>query len=313
MTTPTAPTRATPAAAPIAATVALGPAAPAAPPAPAPVAGPAATTPPAPAAAAPVAPAAPTAPTLDEFVWRHTPRLKLLPLVHNSQCQAFASIVAGGALPPVPCNVFLEDLVYLFYGKPAFVHSNLPGGATENTTYPVCFVFKPKRGRLNICRVYPCDSGALSGGMFSAHMHAHRDNYRLRAALEAAERTVSLFFQSNQDYYCARPANAPLPPDAPTEARDYHALLTATGPTAFDDRRACVEIQADHPVVLRGYLSHVILPNSLLAQPTVYETIVDRWDATPCGYSTINGGDPRFYYFFIRQRVQTMLEEMGVM
>ncbi len=282
----------------------------------------ASATPPVPAAivvpiAAAPAPAArttpPAPPTFDEFVWRHAPSLKLLPLVHTSQCQSFAGIVAGGALPPVHCDVFLENLVYLFYGKPAFVHSNLPGGATDHTTYPVCFVFKPQRGRLSICRVYPCDSGALNGGMFSAHMHAPRDNYRLRPVLEAAERAVSLFFQSNKDYYEARPTNTPPPAGAPAEAQDYRALLTATGPTNYDDRRASVEIQSDQPVVLRGYVSHVLLPKSFLAQPGVFDTIVNIWDATPCGYSTINGGDPRQYYFYIRQRVANMLEEMGVL
>src|ERR1700733_6368862 len=99
-----------------------------------------------------------------------TPSLPEMPLVHTSRCERIPEIIRAGAIRPTDCSVYAEPVAYLFYGRPAYRPGLNARPGDPITLCPVTFIFKP--GALGSFgqRIYPCDTGAVSCGLFQPHV-----------------------------------------------------------------------------------------------------------------------------------------------
>jgi hypothetical protein len=151
-------------------------------------------------------------------------------------------------LVPQLCPVFGEDLVYLFYGRPAYRRTEaaaLAIGARD----PVALIFAPDVARKGV-RLFPFDSGAFDEGLYAKWMHRHMQlgSFMLPPNLQAAERQVTAFFQSNEAYMTAvaRPI-MPMPPGEHEVDCLSNFLCDRTALPA-DDRRCAIELQTREPI-----------------------------------------------------------------
>lgn len=252
--------------------------------------------------------------TLSKIVTAETIAAEELPLVHTTRCEILPHIVASHELRSVtPCDVFHEHLIYFFYGRPAYRHAlgSEPSGNLD--LCPVCFVFKPHTIGRWAKRVFACDSGAIHKGYFEDHLFPpDRDEMQLDTTLDSARKLVPLVFGDNSRYFLGK-AKAAMPASFTpgTPAARFHALLTATGAIAGDDRRSAIEVQMDSPVALDHQLLCVVLPKEMLDQPNVRETILQVWQTDPIYYETYQGAPPLEYTATIRDALRRRFQEGG--
>lgn len=249
--------------------------------------------------------------TLREIVAAQTAMAEELPLVHTTRCEILDRIMTSHELRGGECDVFHENLVYFFYGRPAYRHRHhhQPGGGVE--LCPVCLVFKPHTVGSGARRVFPCDSGGVHGDRFAPHLtRADLAALELEPSVDSARRLVALVFGTNLDYFNGRAAMGPpgsFAPDSP--AQRYHNLLRDRGSLAGDDRRSAVEVQAPSPVALDHHLLYVILPREQLDRPDVRRVIFEVWQCDPIPYDGVEGTAVNECVVTIRDALRRRLQE----
>lgn len=107
-----------------------------------------------------------------------------LPLTHVTDGYSFRDIMGNEALVPSPCRIFGSDLVYLFYGRPAYRSAAELESNGIDAYWPVCFVMEP--GAAAAMRIYPFDSGAFHHGRFSrlTHLKMIKEDFELDPDLQ---------------------------------------------------------------------------------------------------------------------------------
>lgn len=170
----------------------------------------------------------------------------LLAWCHTTDGYAFRSMVHSGFFAPNPCPVFGEDLLYFFYGRPAFRLSDTIG---MNARAPVIVVLDPSlicRGK----RLFPFDTGAFAKKRFQKWVHDNMQlaDFELACTDEAPRRHVQSFFGTNKAYLYVKPANPPLPYEGEFEVESIVSMLTDRDSEQSDDRRLAIELQVDEPV-----------------------------------------------------------------
>lgn len=258
--------------------------------------------------------ATPSPSSLAEFVDRHSPVDKELPFVHSTRCEFFRHLCSAGFLSPADCPVFSESLLYFFYGRPAY---RSKAGSLPNTgilLMPICFVFKPGVLDSHLRRVFPFDTGAAYGGMFSPHISPTRlTEFCLTPTLLSIKKAVSTFFETNEAYFAATPKdNLRTNATSGLASLDcYCSLITQDGETPYDDRRAVIEVQTAAPVSLKDTLLAVILPTPFLDDAVVRNAIVNEWRSYPLRYNHYRGTAPAEYVRVIADRLEAYLDQGG--
>jgi hypothetical protein len=243
--------------------------------------------------------------TLRHLISRRRKMAEELPLVHTTLSENLPSLVSLHEIRPTPCPVFGENLVYFFYGRPAYRSSKGRQPGEDFALCPVCFVFKPQVVSRKVVRVFPCDTGALHGNRFQPHLSAtDLPELELDPRIESARRLVSTFFQTNGRYFYGKTVTSIRLING-TAAFRFHQLLLASGPVGYDDRKSAVEVQVREPVSLRDQLSFVVLPGEYLDDPTIRRAILEDWNCDPEPYNTIQGTSPSEFYPIVRQLIAT--------
>lgn len=176
--------------------------------------------------------------------------------------------------------------------------------------YPICFVFKPQVLGANVRRVLPCDSGAVSNNIYDPILQpSDLPNLELDPNILSARRAVSLFFQSNTDYFVGKVSTfLSFPPDS-LQARFCDLARGVSGPA--DDRRSAIEVQSSEKILLRDKLMFVVLPQEFFEEKDVRYTILNVWNCDAERYSTISSTRPTEYYGVIRHIVENRLRAAG--
>lgn len=241
--------------------------------------------------------------TFRQLIAAHTGTQEELPLIHTSRCEHVEAIITSNALTPRYCSVFKESVLYFFYGRPAYRPSAPAPGGDIIPLCPVCFVFKPRTVSTSLCRVFPCDSGAISQGLFDPHIASSAiAELELDPHIDSARRLVSAFFQTNRDYFVGK-VRTGVSCGSCEMATKYYGLINAPRVHAFDDRKSAIEIQTHHPASLAGHLLFVVLPNEFLEVPHIRSAILNEWNCDPIGYPTYNGDSPTSYFSVVREMV----------
>lgn len=227
-----------------------------------------------------------------------------LPLVHTTRSEFLQSLTTSHEITPRPCPVFQENLVYLFYGRPAYRSSKGQQPGEAFALCPVCLVFKPHSMSQRAARIFPLDTGAVHGNRFAPHLTPlDLSHLELEPRIESARRLVPLFFRTNQNYFFGKAVESLNLVNGTTASR-FHQLLLTRGPAGFDDRKSAVEVQFRDPVSLRDHLSFVVLPLEFLDNPQIRKTILEDWKCDPEPYRTTQGTSPAEYYPIVRRAIE---------
>jgi hypothetical protein len=249
-----------------------------------------------------------TVPRFASYCQSFSPRRPTLPLVHSTDSFAFRSIITAGVLKVQRCEVFNEDLLYLFYGRPAYRVAQGKASRSDNVYMPVCLILKPELVQAPK-RIYPFDTGAFDGGYFAPYLHEGmtRDDFLLEEP-DVPPRMIEAFFGSNKAYYFGE-AKAGLDFDIDhMEVKAYYDLISATGEQVHDDRRFTIEVQSTDGVALSSNILAVVCPTAFLQKKEFEETIVSAWKAVPLTYDIYKGSRPIEYHYLMRDRIKTFLE-----
>lgn len=190
-----------------------------------------------------------------------------LPLTHVTDAYMFRDIMGREELVPAPCDVFGGELVYLFYGRPAYRSAAELESNGLDAYWPICFVMEPQQ--LTPKRIYPFDSGAFHHKRFGDFMY-HRmikEDFELDSNPDGPGRLLRLFWKDEKSYFDNRGFSEFVPSTMDFEAKSYVELLRSRGRQAFDERNSAIEIQLDTPMALKGNTLAVILPYEFATVP----------------------------------------------
>lgn len=208
------------------------------------------------------------------------PALPRLPLAHSTDMHYVVSIVSDGRLAPLHCDVFGEDLVYLFYGAPMY-HKQTP--STTGLAYrPVALLFRPEVQGL-ARDVYPFDSGAFHKGLFKGFIYSAMglSHFRVHPGHDAPGRIVARFFQDNSRYLYGEPAIVQCF-DVYSDA--LYQLYGARGEAQFDERNHAIELVLCQELPLSGNILAVIMPQNFADMNPEVVVKIHSFGAEVIGY-----------------------------
>ncbi|MEO8403284.1 MAG: hypothetical protein ABI480_01760 [Chitinophagaceae bacterium] len=203
-------------------------------------------------------------------VIKHPP----LPFFHCCEAFHLQDIMDSGKLSPLPCKVYGEDLLYLFYGKPAYKSSEL---SNSRLTFmmPICFIIN-NNAVSTIKRAVAFDSGAFD--LYSPFLHKNmtREQFLVSPTKDALNKMVHYFFNGNDPYFTGD-AQKNLDYDhIHFQVEGYHSIITGVHKTIEDDRKGSLEVQLDYPIALNeANIEAIILPEVLALSPTIKHIITN--------------------------------------
>lgn len=203
-------------------------------------------------------------------------------LTHVTDCAYLGGIVESGKLEARYCSVFDKNLLYLFYGKPAY-RRKWDGDGTSNLGFArVCFILKDDVSK-QASRMLPFDSGAF----FSRYHHAFYDKIGIDAFdVDPAvhpKKIVAAFYEGFSDYFWMKPILGLQIPLTKNIVDSYYKLITGGLKESFDDRCASIELQYEQSLPLIGQIEAIIAPNQMFEDAELLAQVKD-WGAEPRGY-----------------------------
>lgn len=191
------------------------------------------------------------------------PSMSMLPLIHKADTVArpgrtdpiAQDYFAGGAIPPVPCDVFGENLIYTYVGRPAF----------RELRCPICFILYPAAELLQNLFIF--DTGAYYTNRYRKIVDNAIDvnHFRIPADADCIRRFITLHFGNNESYFFGRPEKLrKVSVQRSVEEFEYLVLenLIRFNGLRFDTRCRTLENILRTPISLEKYLQAVIMPES---------------------------------------------------
>jgi hypothetical protein len=238
-----------------------------------------------------------------------------LPMVHTTEYHRLPSIQSSHQLQAHACRVFGEDLLYFFYGRPAYRDASQTAPTRDVGFYPICFVFRPGSISKGAKRLYPFDSGASQTGMYEPAIdRAHAlATYPVVAAIENARRIVGRFFETDEQYLSNNPRAGLFFSAGEHDAESYYQFINGGGDPACDDRCSAIEIQVAGCVDLQPNVMAIVLPTSFLDDDALAHTLLKVWRAQPLTYDADIGMRPIEYHGTIRHLIRGFYRRQGLL
>ncbi len=236
-----------------------------------------------------------------------------MPLMHSTATALGARIIVEGELRTRSCTVYGTDLLYLFYGRPAFkpLPGTAPSGIHEHL--PMCLVLDPALLG-DALRILPFDSGGYE--RYAAHV-GHllgRPDFELGPGGDIPMRLVRAFFDSNANYYRANlTADAGRISIVHEAARAFARLGRDQSLADDDDRRSTIEVQIARSVPLATALRAVVAPATLLSDTAIAAALAAMPDVVPISYETYGRHQPSAYTGLLYDHVARYLVSQKVM
>lgn len=231
-----------------------------------------------------------------------------LPFFHTCEAIYLQSILDSGELQPRYCGVYGEELLYLFYGKPAYKSAD-PANSRFNYMMPVIFVVNNEAVK-TIKRAVAFDSGAFNHYTdHYLHKSMKKEEFYLTPEKGTLNKMIDYFFSGNDGHFEGiAKKNLDYDP-VHFQLEGYHSILNSDHKTDVDDRKATIEIQVDYSIALNNKnIEAIILPKHLAESPTIKKYITDTV-AIPTVPIKNYGVAARNYYVYILEEVRKLLIE----
>lgn len=208
----------------------------------------------------------------------------VLPLTHTTSAYSFSELCGGESIDPSVCKYFKEELIYLFYGRPAYRTEKAEFTDLE-FNWPIVFIFDPKK-ITKIKRIYPFDTGAFHLGLYSRFFSKLSvvDNFQLPGSLSYAAKVAGTFYTNNKEYIYGRSKKNIDIPHFNFEAQgmqklsqepSYSSRVSEDGVTR-DERSSSIEVQISTSIDIKEATLDIIIPQRYLEMPEVIEALT-RW------------------------------------
>ena len=220
---------------------------------------------------------------LKRFVQNTQPIDGQLPFVHITRAYSFDEMLEGETLEPSLCDVFGEQLIYLFYGRPAY-RAKDGNNARLQFEWPIIFIFDPQKIG-SIKRAFPFDTGAFQRQLYSEFFDkkSQMGDFELDPSLDGIKRFIGTFYQDHKEYYSGSTRK-----NVPIEHRQFEAegilelsrlpgvqdSISRLG--TRDERSSAVEVQLSHPLSLIDSLLAIVLPEPYMDDNQIKEALA-RW------------------------------------
>lgn len=250
--------------------------------------------------------------TLEEYLQTVNAVHSTMNLVHCTTVGAGVAALEGGVLNPTPCGVYGADLLYLFYGRPAYKPAAGVGASGILDHAPICLVFDPAVLPVAV-RTVPFDSGGYERYRALVGHGLDRADFELNGDASHAMRLVHAFYGSNRNYYDQVPTTREA--DIGVSRRSARALARLIADPAIrnvDDRCGTIELQFSEPVSLATALRAIVAPAAMLDDTDVRNALAACPDAVPLPYKMYGRFEPANFAGVIYERVETFLESNGV-
>lgn len=221
---------------------------------------------------------------LKKFIDDQAAYSRVMPLVHTTNAYSFADICDDDEIVPEECEKFEEDIVYLFYGRPAY-RTEKAEFSDLSFNWPIVFIFDPSKIH-GIEAVYPFDTGAFFLHLYRRFFSVKSDikDYKLPGSLEYAAKLVGIFYNDETEYLFGRSRkNVNIPP-MNYEAEGIQMMAREPSYTerisedqiTRDERSSSFEVHASDAIDIRDATLAIILPSRYSEVPSVVEAL-DRW------------------------------------
>lgn len=196
---------------------------------------------------------------------RSNEAFELLPLFHTCDgLDARNHILNSSINTSDTCEVFKENITYLFYGRPAFKYDTKNSLSRDISLYPTAFVMNAENIG-GIKRIYPFDSGAMHHKRYEDYFNRKMTvlDFELEPITSRISDVVLHFFGSNENYLNFK-TNDINNEETDFEAHSFLEMVRSLSNSKADERRATIELQA-HEVVKLGpnSLKAIIVPTAL--------------------------------------------------
>lgn len=234
--------------------------------------------------------------------------IEILPLTHKKDWFTADKTIEDGIIDTQLCDVFGENLEYLFYGRPAYYVSYNIGTRSDDTYLPVCFVLNPQRIRIHY--IFPFDTGAFANKMYDDFMHEKMDinSFQLPQNIDSVKDFIYLFYENNDNYYKSKPAKQIESNDLPFEIKAYQNMIKNLGATSYDSRCRTIEIITREKINLYESLEAIILPTDMARTEKFKEFHKSNKKIKIITYDTF-GDEPGSYNSTIRDKMYIYLRD----
>lgn len=236
-----------------------------------------------------------------------------LPLVHVTQSICALEILRAGAIQATECKEFNELLAYFFYGAARYRSKSRDPGAVH-AWWPIAFAIKLDDTKLNIKRIFPFDSGAFKGGLYSEFFHPAMliEDFAISASALMASKCVQKIYGNNKNYLAERTLEDLKYPPTDFHIDSYLKLIRSAKPDKLDNRRSAIELQigtevrlSDHQVVA------VVVPELYLDDDEFVSLVESVCKVRPTPYDT--GKTPSDFQFgALSQVVGQLIKQQAV-
>jgi hypothetical protein len=206
-----------------------------------------------------------------------TPVAENLLWCHTTDGFRLKNLINTGTLSVNRCRVLDEDLLYFFYGRPAFRRDE-DQQLRLTSKSPIVIVLKTELVA-NALRMFPFDSGAFQAGRYQNWIHPGMTlaDFQLAQSPEAPQRCISAFFGSANKYLRLEGQKPSLPYAGEFEVESLVAILNDPDATTADDRRLAVELQLGLSVPFDDTtIAALVIPDELKVAKWMQEFLAGR-------------------------------------
>lgn len=224
----------------------------------------------------------------------------------------------GDNLNPSYCKLFKENLIYLFYGRPAY-RAKEGNNARLEFEWPIVFIFDPEKIN-SVKRAFPFDTGAFDLKLYEDFFakESKLTDFALTPSLDSAKKLVSTLYVDHAEYYHGYSRKNVELPSRQFEIQGLYELARLPGlqgdrsdHKTRDERSSAIEFQTPGPISFKEALIAIILPEPYLSDSEIVKAL-ERWNVQSVkSYPTLHNMTGEAWVGQIYQIVHALYKELG--
>jgi len=207
-----------------------------------------------------------------------TNKISVLPLTHGTTAHNLRDMMDKKEIRPFLCDTLGKEVVFTFYGRPAYRPKNTEQALYQEVGAPVFLILSPdliaKSGL-----AHPFDTGANNSGLYEAFLGDAPTlaDFSFDPTQTSLPALVGRFYGDNRSYLKNSPDRFASFNGDEFEAKAYHAaLMDARRKGSGDERASTIEIAiSDKISIEKKHILFAIVPDVLIDGGDTIEALIE--------------------------------------